>query len=75
MRAMPSWIVRAGTRRSGVRWRFHLAARQAGVGELVHFAECIVDCDADTLLALVEPAGPACHTGATTCFYRSFQLP
>lgn len=30
------------------------------------------DCDADTLLALVKPAGPACHTGNTTCFYRAF---
>ncbi len=30
------------------------------------------DCDADTLLALVKPAGPACHTGNVTCFYRSF---
>ena len=30
------------------------------------------DCDADTLLALVKPAGPACHTGNTTCFYRTF---
>jgi phosphoribosyl-ATP pyrophosphohydrolase/phosphoribosyl-AMP cyclohydrolase len=29
-----------------------------------------VDCDGDTLLALVEPAGPACHTGERTCFYR-----
>jgi phosphoribosyl-AMP cyclohydrolase / phosphoribosyl-ATP pyrophosphohydrolase len=28
------------------------------------------DCDEDTLLALVEPAGPACHTGERTCFYR-----
>jgi len=28
------------------------------------------DCDADTLLALVEPAGPACHTGERTCFHR-----
>jgi phosphoribosyl-ATP pyrophosphohydrolase/phosphoribosyl-AMP cyclohydrolase len=28
-----------------------------------------VDCDGDTLLALVEPAGPACHTGERTCFF------
>ncbi len=29
-----------------------------------------MDCDADTLLALVVPAGPACHTGERTCFHR-----
>lgn len=33
------------------------------------------DCDGDTLLFLVNPAGPACHTGETTCFYRGFASP
>ncbi len=28
------------------------------------------DCDGDAVLALVEPAGPACHTGERSCFYR-----
>jgi phosphoribosyl-ATP pyrophosphohydrolase/phosphoribosyl-AMP cyclohydrolase len=30
-----------------------------------------VDCDADALLIQVQPAGPACHTGEQSCFYRS----
>jgi len=29
------------------------------------------DCDGDAILALVEPAGPACHTGERSCFYRA----
>ena len=29
-----------------------------------------VDCDADCVLIKVNPAGPACHTGHTSCFYR-----
>ncbi len=32
-----------------------------------------VDCDEDAVIAMVEPAGPACHTGERTCFYRDLE--
>jgi len=31
------------------------------------------DCDADAIVALVEPAGPACHTGERSCFFRDLE--
>lgn len=34
-----------------------------------------LDCDGDTVLALVQPAGPACHTGERTCFHRGELTP
>ena len=37
--------------------------------------ELRVDCDGDTLLILVQPAGPACHTGEVSCFNRGIPLP
>jgi len=33
-----------------------------------------IDCDMDTLLVEVEPAGPACHTGERTCFFTEVQI-
>ncbi|MEQ8674226.1 MAG: phosphoribosyl-AMP cyclohydrolase [Aggregatilineales bacterium] len=33
--------------------------------------DIFVDCDGDALLITVDPAGPACHTGAVSCFYRN----
>lgn len=39
-------------------------------GNVQHVVEVHVDCDADALLIRVHPAGPACHTGNRTCFYR-----
>ena len=39
-------------------------------GHYQNIREIWFDCDNDTLLLLVEPEGPACHTGNTSCFYR-----
>lgn len=47
---------------------WHKGATSGNVQKLV---ELRYDCDADTLLALVHPAGPACHTGERTCFFRT----
>jgi len=42
-------------------------------GNTLHMQEIRVDCDADTLLLLVQPGGPACHTGERTCFHRTLE--
>jgi phosphoribosyl-ATP pyrophosphohydrolase/phosphoribosyl-AMP cyclohydrolase len=39
-------------------------------GNVQRLRQLRYDCDVDALLALVEPAGPACHTGERSCFYR-----
>lgn len=39
-------------------------------GHVLHVREILVDCDQDCLLVRAIPAGPACHTGAPTCFFR-----
>lgn len=39
-------------------------------GHILRVEEIRVDCDQDALVMLVKPAGPACHTGAVSCFYR-----
>lgn len=54
------------------RSRQELWHKGATSGNTQKLVEMRYDCDADTLLALVEPAGPACHTGERSCFYRSF---
>ncbi len=53
------------------RSRQELWHKGATSGNVQHVGEIRYDCDADTLLLLVEPAGPACHTGAVSCFYRT----
>ena len=42
-------------------------------GNYQRVVEIRVDCDADALLLRVEPQGPACHTGAQSCFYRKLE--
>ncbi|WP_269429526.1 phosphoribosyl-AMP cyclohydrolase [Aurantiacibacter marinus] len=39
-------------------------------GNVLKVEEMLVDCDQDALVLKVRPAGPACHTGARSCFYR-----
>ena len=42
-------------------------------GNIQEVVDIHVDCDADALLIRVHPAGPACHTGEQSCFYRSMK--
>jgi len=63
------------TRESGELWfwsrsRQELWHKGETSGNVMRLRALRYDCDEDTLLALVEPAGPACHTGERTCFYR-----
>lgn len=65
----------AKTRETGLahfhsRSRGRLWMKGESSGHVLRVREIRVDCDQDALVLLVEPAGPACHTGATSCFYR-----
>jgi len=53
------------------RSREELWRKGATSGSVLRVLEILVDCDADTLLLQVDPAGPACHTGASSCFFRT----
>jgi phosphoribosyl-AMP cyclohydrolase / phosphoribosyl-ATP pyrophosphohydrolase len=65
----------ARTRASGETWfwsrsREELWHKGETSGNVQRVRELRWDCDADAILALVEPAGPACHTGERTCFHN-----
>ena len=56
------------SRSRGELWR-----KGATSGNTLAVTAICVDCDADTLLLKVRPAGPVCHTGAVSCFYRTLE--
>jgi phosphoribosyl-AMP cyclohydrolase len=64
------------TQQTGEAWFFsrsrsELWHKGATSGNVLRVQAIRVDCDGDTLLLLVQPAGPACHTGAKSCFFQS----
>lgn len=56
------------------RSRNELWHKGATSGNFQHVVDFALDCDGDAVLVRVQPAGPACHTGARSCFFRSFAL-
>jgi phosphoribosyl-AMP cyclohydrolase len=76
---MVAWMNAESLRRtleSGSTWFWSRSRREfwnkgATSGNVQHVKEVRYDCDGDTLLVLVDAAGPACHTGERTCFYRT----
>jgi phosphoribosyl-AMP cyclohydrolase len=63
------------TRRTGFahfhsRSRGRLWMKGESSGHVLKIEAILVDCDQDSLVLKVRPAGPACHTGARSCFYR-----
>ena len=42
-------------------------------GHVLRVADIRIDCDQDAVWLIVDPAGPACHTGERSCFYRRIE--
>ncbi len=56
------------------RRRKQLWRKGATSGNLQKVREIRYDCDGDAILLLVDPLGPACHTGEMSCFYRTLSV-
>jgi phosphoribosyl-AMP cyclohydrolase len=55
------------------RSRRELWHKGATSGNFQRVVDMALDCDSDTLLVRVQPAGPACHTGAVSCFFNNLR--
>ncbi len=69
----------AATRSSGTvhfwsRSRQKLWMKGETSGNVLEVQEMLVDCDQDALVIHAKPAGPTCHTGARSCFYRRVEM-
>lgn len=68
----------AATRETGLahfhsRSRGRLWMKGESSGHVLKVSQILVDCDQDALVLKAAPAGPACHTGAPSCFYRRLE--
>ncbi|MFZ9669422.1 MAG: bifunctional phosphoribosyl-AMP cyclohydrolase/phosphoribosyl-ATP diphosphatase HisIE [Solirubrobacterales bacterium] len=78
---MLAWMNREALEKTIQTGEIHFFSRSRGElwrkgetsGNVLRLIELRVDCDEDALLALVDPTGPACHTGERTCFYRRLE--
>ncbi len=66
------------TQQTGEAWfwsrsRQELWHKGATSGNVLRVRQILVDCDGDTVLLKVDAAGPACHTGARSCFFTEFE--
>ncbi len=65
--------IKTGTTWFWSRSRQELWNKGATSGNIQHVKHLLVDCDADTLVAVVDSPGPACHTGHRSCFFREIK--
>jgi phosphoribosyl-ATP pyrophosphohydrolase/phosphoribosyl-AMP cyclohydrolase len=75
---MVAWANREALSRTVATGEAHFYSRSRGAlwrkgessGHTLAVRELYLDCDGDAVLALIDPAGPSCHTGEASCFYR-----
>ena len=66
------------TRKTGKSWFYSRSRKKLWMkgeesGNTQKVTDILVDCDSDAAIYLVEPSGPACHTGMKNCFHHSLK--